>query len=74
MTKKIPRSKSTHALYDYLNGNKSILSRDGKTHNVVLLPNFSEKSFITMGDLGFLTGEALLDYLKEKELNGKDRR
>jgi hypothetical protein len=75
MTKKAQKTKLERPLYDYLNGNKEVLSRDGKTHNVVLLPNFSERSFITMGDLGLLTGQALLDYLKikEEEFNGKNR-
>jgi hypothetical protein len=75
MTKKAQKTKLERPLYDYLNGNKEVLSRDGKTYNVVLLPNFSERSFITMGDLGFLTGQALLDYLeiKEREFNGKNR-
>lgn len=66
MPKKIIEKKSDHFLYDYLNGDKSILSRDGKKANVVLIPNFSEKSFITMGDLGFLCGNAKEDYEKIK--------
>lgn len=66
MPKKIVEKKADHFLYDYLNGDKSILTRDGKKPNVVILPHFSEGSFMHMGDTGFLTGEALKDYLDMK--------
>lgn len=50
--------------YDYLNGNKRILTI-AKNPDVLLIPGFNyPQTFIEMGDKGYLKGEALKDYIK----------
>lgn len=61
-------------LYDYFKGDKCRLSHDGKKVHVVIIPNFSDSSFVEMGDKGFLIGDALKDYIAIKERNDTNTR
>lgn len=53
--------------YDYLYPNKKdILTRDGKKPDIILIPGLSDNTLIEIGNLGFLKGQAYLDYLERK--------
>lgn len=67
MKKKKEKQKTNKpVLYDYWKGDKEKLTRDGKKVDIVLLPNLSKNTLTEMGDLGYLTGQAYIDYIKAK--------
>lgn len=50
--------------YDYLNGNKTTLSHNGKNPDIRLIKGFNFKRvLIEAGNKNFLKGEAQTDYL-----------
>lgn len=49
--------------YDYLGENKRVLTHDGKTPSILLIPNFNGNLFQELGEANALKGKALKDYL-----------
>lgn len=56
--------------YDYLNGNKKALSRDGRKADIVCIGGFSGKVLLSLGKKRFLRGDALKDYHKMQGKKG----
>jgi soluble lytic murein transglycosylase-like protein len=58
-------------LYDYLKGNKKVLSHDGKTPSIVIIENINDDVFEELGRRNMLTGKALEDYEKASQMGSK---
>lgn len=58
--------------YDYFDGKKDGLSRDGsKIMDIYLLPSFRKDTLGTLYRLGLLKGQVLIDW--EKEINDANK-
>lgn len=59
--------------FDYLKGNKTVLSSDGKKPWLRLARGFSNSEILlALGRAGYLRGEALKDYLMLTQKNTPD--
>lgn len=61
-----------HTKYDYLGDNKRILSHDGKTPSILIIPGFNGDVLQELGAVHGLKGRAKKDYEDQKNSGCKD--